>query len=179
MTQSWTHIPNDYDHIYYCVERSNDTVILGGRNESADPVIVISYNMGSSWIDVWENLPFQMYIPGEVRNLELLGNRLFAGNPKNGLWYRDDLLVSRQEQPPMEVRSHETFLTYPNPAFDYINISGIDDAGEYRLFDLGGMLVQHGIVHANRIEVNYLPKGVYFLEISNENVSSTRKIIKY
>ncbi|GGI56352.1 immunoglobulin-like domain-containing protein [Winogradskyella haliclonae] len=67
---------------------------------------------------------------------------------------------------------------YPNPVTNtlYVETLGVDNA-TYRIVNMLGQTVLRGS-NINQIEVGGLNKGVYFLEVSTENKSVSRKFIK-
>ena len=67
---------------------------------------------------------------------------------------------------------------YPNPVTNtlYVETIGIENA-TYRIVNMIGQTVLRGS-NINQIEVGELNKGVYFLEVSTENESVSRKFIK-
>lgn len=57
---------------------------------------------------------------------------------------------------------------YPNPTSDYINIKGLTEAKQYKVYNILGEKVLKGMVSNNKnIYVESLPKGVYFIKLNN------------
>lgn len=56
---------------------------------------------------------------------------------------------------------------YPNPANSYIEISGIEGASEYIIFDVNGRKIKSGelMSDTSKIDIQHLEKGVYFIKI--------------
>ena len=74
------------------------------------------------------------------------------------------------------------FGIYPNPVIDQLNVfipKGFNEAN-YRIFDLLGSLVSHGIVSGNRtaIDLSSLNPGLYIAVVSSEEQLNSFKIIK-
>jgi hypothetical protein len=69
---------------------------------------------------------------------------------------------------------------YPNPANDFINIESNDtEISEVALYDiLGKQLLSQNELANNRLDISNLTKGVYFMKISANGNSITKKIIK-
>lgn len=71
---------------------------------------------------------------------------------------------------------------FPNPASDYISVSGsITNSAYYHLFDAQGRLLKQEAL--NSIEINHIPlksfeNGVYFLRVSDANTTQLIRIIK-
>lgn len=72
---------------------------------------------------------------------------------------------------------------FPNPAKDVLEVS-IDESGfkvaDYSLLDNIGRIVLTGQIEQtqNRIELSQLPKGLYFLQLSNQSGKAIVKVIK-
>lgn len=75
-----------------------------------------------------------------------------------------------------------SFLFYPNPTSDVINIKlGKTDASEIQLFNTMGQLVGTEKVNGNlaTTDISALPKGIYLLHVcSIERILAVKKIIK-
>jgi hypothetical protein len=58
----------------------------------------------------------------------------------------------------------------PNPANDVLNIEvEIEDNWQVRIIDFSGKLVlQNHQLTSNQLNINYLPKGIYLVFLSNE-----------
>lgn len=76
-------------------------------------------------------------------------------------------------------------LTYPNPTSDNLIVSILNDFTnnkiEYSLFDIQGKQLMKGKIESDLtvIKIKNLSKGIYFLKVSEQNLSiKTVKIIK-
>ena len=67
--------------------------------------------------------------------------------------------------------SNDEIVVYPNPANDFITISGINSTARIDLFNNMGMLVLSSIADSNNaiIETSGLAEGLYYLNIISEN----------
>lgn len=66
--------------------------------------------------------------------------------------------------------NNKTFL-YPNPANDIIKLSGLFKTENYSIFNILGTKVNKGIISVNdEIDIQNLPKGIYFLKLDNGNI---------
>ncbi|PQJ81782.1 thrombospondin type 3 repeat-containing protein [Polaribacter glomeratus] len=74
--------------------------------------------------------------------------------------------------------SKQSFLIYPNPVKEYMNIFS-QIAGKSVLYDINGKELRNfGInVGDNKIKVTNLPKGVYILKTMGDNLNNTSKIV--
>jgi hypothetical protein len=63
-----------------------------------------------------------------------------------------------------------TLSVYPNPATDFINVTGSDN---FKIYDMYGGV--QGLYHESKIDISNLPSGIYLLLSGNEFV----KVVKY
>ena len=66
---------------------------------------------------------------------------------------------------------------YPNPTKGIINIKGIDKPTKIELFSLDGKLLRKRVFNSDTFLENNLSKGIYFLKITSEEKSLTKKIV--
>lgn len=70
----------------------------------------------------------------------------------------------------------EELKVYPNPASEFVQISGLDTSEDYKIINILGAEIKTGkISSAEKIDIQNLTRGVYFLEIASTN---TIKFIK-
>lgn len=70
-----------------------------------------------------------------------------------------------------------SFIVYPNPSADFINIKNISSFNA-ELYDINGRRILHS--NLDKISIQHLKSGVYLLRIEDENNrTTTRKIIKH
>ena len=71
-----------------------------------------------------------------------------------------------------------TFNIYPNPTTGTINVENEKNLPlSYKLYDVLGKIINSGKIINNELEIN-AERGVYFLELSSEIGTTTKKIIK-
>ncbi len=78
----------------------------------------------------------------------------------------------------LDSKSADNIKLYPNPAADYLFISGIDGNSKLNVINLLGETVLKGLIsNQQRIDIQQLQKGVYFarIELANQQV----RIIKF
>ena len=78
----------------------------------------------------------------------------------------------------LDSKSTDDIKLFPNPAADYLFISGIDGNGELNIFNLlGETVLTDNINNQQRIDIHQLQKGVYFAKIrlANQQV----RIVKF
>ena len=65
----------------------------------------------------------------------------------------------------------EEMKIYPNPVKDRLSVSGINKDQPYEILSIDGKLIEAGKYSSTKtIEVQALPKGVYLLKVSNQNL---------
>lgn len=72
-----------------------------------------------------------------------------------------------------------SFKVYPNPCSDKIMVQSKGTGRlDYKLFNSNGQLVKAGQLNNQCIEIAALPDGLYHLQLSNERMQETQKIVK-
>ncbi len=72
-----------------------------------------------------------------------------------------------------------SFNLFPNPVKgDILNISNLDIASEYRIFNMLGQEIGNGKIENQSINVGSLTSGTYLIEVSNANGKSSKRFIK-
>lgn len=82
-----------------------------------------------------------------------------------------------------EQESDNNLRIYPNPVTELMTISTEKTDNEqvtFRIYNTQGKLIEAGKFCSAKhtVDVHYLPKGVYFVEIRNEKQCVTKKIVK-
>jgi aminopeptidase N len=81
-----------------------------------------------------------------------------------------------------ELKSEYYFSAYPNPVSDHINIVFAQEQQQSTaiLRNSAGQVLLSQSLNAmhNQLDMRELPKGIYFLTVSNENNNFTRKLVK-
>ena len=70
---------------------------------------------------------------------------------------------------------------YPNPATEEVSIDGVTTQTKWSLLNINGIIEQTGILKKgnNNINIQYLPPGIYILEMMDEEGNKTiKKIVK-
>ncbi|MBL4651728.1 MAG: T9SS type A sorting domain-containing protein [Flavobacteriales bacterium] len=68
---------------------------------------------------------------------------------------------------------------YPNPTSGIVKIEGVE-SGIYSVVDINGRLILNGNLTANSsVDITDKPSGVYFIQLVNNNNTSTNKLIKF
>jgi len=106
-------------------------------------------------------------------------------NPTQGLEIYNDILyiaenfkISMFELPPLSIEDFnvENISALPNPTSDFVEISGLTEPVNYTIYNISGAVLGKGIVANNeKISVQYLSAGTYFLVLDDSKVI---KIVK-
>ena len=108
--------------------------------DSLTDVMVIEWDM--STFKCYEDDSFELYNP--------------SGEDCD--WWRVNLGVKTEEKADLGI--------YPNPATDFIFIDGIISESQYEILNLNGQIVQTGEITTNKVAINSLNSGVYFIQMS-------------
>ncbi len=162
-------------------------MIIGG-DKNGVPVISLTYNHGQNWIDIIDDLPipYYWYFYNTISTIEIIDGKIFVGNPKHGLWYRDDILTGTFDQSSSNFSVNTFINVYPNPfssatTFQYtlqhpstVQISIYNQLGEQveviRQQQTSGK--QQIVWNAER-----LPPGVYYYLIQAGEQIASGKIV--
>lgn len=68
--------------------------------------------------------------------------------------------------------------TYPNPVADILNFSGVSEMTDYEIYNAAGQKFREGKIYNYKIDVHYLPKGVYFIQLKAKEKITRLKFIK-
>ncbi|WP_445456601.1 reprolysin-like metallopeptidase [Flavobacterium sp. HNIBRBA15423] len=76
-----------------------------------------------------------------------------------------------------EVSLQEISL-YPNPTSSILNLTSITEKATFRIYSLIGQTVLNGKISNNSIDVSTLPAGNYIIEISDNDIVTSKQFIK-
>ena len=79
-----------------------------------------------------------------------------------------------------DAKADFTYTMYPNPVFNTLTISDIDDVNRIEIFDVSGKIVKSIEVSTEKVSMNLseLNSGVYIISLHNESGIQTTKFIK-
>jgi hypothetical protein len=157
------------DVLYLGSVASCNSFILAGSG-AENKGVFISYDLGNNWDTINDGL-----INKNITTLLIGDNCIFAGISGNGLWKRDIITSSKQNQ-----KDHFAINIFPNPTNDFLNIS-IDKEASLDIINIQGQIIETMNLSdkTNMIEINFLKNGIYFLKItSSENEVFIKKLIK-
>ncbi len=145
------------------LEEKNDTLYIC-EYDSSRIVKTSLLGSGGPLITVLDSV-------GEPTGLEFIGKDLFIADHQRG--YVLKLLNTIVNNHNFKFKKSHL---YPNPANEAVYISNREKAIHYRLFDFQGKLLSQRKLHPNQaIDVSGLSKGIYFIQLENEEM---RKLIK-
>ncbi|GAA3634647.1 T9SS type A sorting domain-containing protein [Flavivirga jejuensis] len=133
-----------------------------------------------SKIDITETLPIipttvvtTGLVDTEPYGIVLNGNDLYMSQPISSKISKFNL------SPPLSINSHSaknSIKSFPNPSKGLIQISGLSKTENYIIYNIIGNKINEGTISNNeKIDIQNLTNGVYFLKIKNEH---TIKFIK-
>lgn len=72
-----------------------------------------------------------------------------------------------------------SFGLYPNPVTgDVLNITNLESAANFRIYNLMGQQVAAGKIENNEVHISALAAGAYIIEVSDENSSAVKRFVK-
>jgi hypothetical protein len=77
--------------------------------------------------------------------------------------------------------NEELVSVYPNPTNSSVNFKmSSTEMYEVSVFDAAGKLVlsENSITNGSSIQLNHVEKGIYFIQLFNENSKGTFRVIK-
>lgn len=77
-----------------------------------------------------------------------------------------------------ETKLEENPVIYPNPVTDFIYIKNLKNTANYKIFDVSGRLVKEGKIIDEKVDVSFLPKGNYILQLITKDKVESFKFIK-
>lgn len=106
-----------------------------------------------------------------------------TGNPVESYFGIDNVVLPTQSNPQTlstkEVETSKLSL-FPNPVKNVLTLKNIQGNYSYNIYDISGKLLQTSKKEISKtINVSNLNTGIYFLEVVNNNIKSTAKIIKH
>lgn len=182
------HLPtNNYEQIKFA---------FTAKDEGAADAIVIDYSVVSG-TPVWETSGLQSTtlalsgnyhlfetdfssIPTVNNNanfkvrLRFTGSNMTASNG-NRVTFNNISLTGAQQLNSVDIQ--KSFSVYPNPVSDILYIKHHSNKVSYRIFSVDGKFVREGIA-TTHVELSNLSPGLYLLQLSTDDYTEVKKIIK-
>ncbi|MBJ2173548.1 T9SS type A sorting domain-containing protein [Aureibaculum sp. A20] len=67
---------------------------------------------------------------------------------------------------------------FPNPSVNQIQIKGLQESGEALVYSIDGKIVINAAIENNQLDVSQLTSGMYYLRITTEKGSVSKKFLK-
>ena len=67
---------------------------------------------------------------------------------------------------------------YPNPTTSILNVSSVTENATFKVYNLLGQTVMNGKLSNNLIDVSNFSAGVYILELTDKDTTTTNRFIK-
>ncbi len=160
----------------YCIAKLDDNNIWSG-NRVWDPSQDFTFFDGSSWSYQTTVLTS---LSGSIRDIKKLNDCLYAVGVSDTL---DHPLVVKTCSTPLSVddvtNTLNQFSFYPNPTTNEIRLVNYENLDKLYIYDLTGKQVFYSSSIKQKIEVQNLKSGVYFLKvIDKKGNQQTKKMLK-
>ncbi|MFH6982811.1 LamG-like jellyroll fold domain-containing protein [Marinoscillum luteum] len=83
-----------------------------------------------------------------------------------------------EEQVTLSTDSQVGLQVYPNPVNDFVKIEGLEGAFTYSIIGMDGRVYLSQDTQQTSLNISHLPKGMYLIEISNDKVNISQKVLK-
>jgi hypothetical protein len=125
----------------------------------------------------WQN-PFQTF--GDTLAWLSAGVYLYQVTDANNCFYYDSVTIDNVPVLNVESQSNSRLNVWPNPTAKQLNINNVDGPSFIQVYDVIGrrVLSQQGYSSFVELDLSNLLPGTYFIQIEEQNLSSTFKIIK-
>jgi hypothetical protein len=181
----WDGIPVPVNINQIIVEAKDPAIVVSGTyfdGTSIYPELLMTYDHGITWNDIWNNLPLIFYlavVPTSVHE-----DRLFASSSEHGIWYRDDLLTGSDDK---VIKPGQILELYPNPSdgkFD-VKLNRLDkDTYTLRIFNTTGNTIYSKTLNhqfegplALSMNLTELPAGLYLVSVSSGRYNYSQKLL--
>jgi Lamin Tail Domain/Secretion system C-terminal sorting domain len=79
-----------------------------------------------------------------------------------------------------EILDSQSFMIYPNPTLDFLNIYADENISELRITDINGRLIYLGEPQNKSLKIDFQPysKGMYFVLLTTQKGVFSKRIIK-
>lgn len=124
----------------------------------------------------WNNFSANTLATAQADSAHIqITNGLNAPNYKNAVLFIDNLTLKTWPTSIAEINKPNTIQLYPNPASDWLNISGIESATQAKIYDQLGQLIEQYNLSSNHqtIDISNLKNGWYYIQFNNASSSIT------
>ena len=165
-------------------------------------ILEISTNNGSTWIpqcgkftnvgtqNQVNNAPLfdgsqLTWVQEKINLSDYIGSNILIrfrfksdGNSNGDGFYFDDLKVAVVLPPALATNNfnYENLAISPNPASTSLTLNTITNIENYKIINISGQILANEKLFSNNIDIDSLPNGIYFLELSKDE---TKKVLKF
>lgn len=126
--------------------------ISGSNDQSAKMINLFNYDVSFTFTNQLQTRVYGVAISPDMTKLAAANHIGYV------IMYDINALIGTENISTTELN------IYPNPAMDYLIVSGLESSSTYELVDVNGKTCQTGIT-SQYIDVSALPKGLYILKI--------------
>ena len=105
----------------------------------------------------------------------------YAWDSENNIWQKELKYVYYWSQLSTQIEENNfksDIIIYPNPSFDKINIAGLTKSSEIKIYNINGQLIKSFQQVNNAIDISELNAGVYIINLTSNDKTFVRKLIK-
>jgi hypothetical protein len=162
-----TLIPEHYRATFYVTSKGNPIINAEIIVEGLDTLHTgLNGYAQSKYIPFGNNIPYTVKIKDYYT---------FAGS--FDIWNSDVLVNVNLTPLSIDESASDQPTIYPNPTSDYFTITGINTCS-ILIFDLNGKLVYQNISSDSKIDISFLPKGMYIVKLISSKGFSIHKVLK-
>ncbi len=164
---------------------SSQTISWDVASTTASPVncanvdILISTNGGTTWSALATSVANDGSEVVMIPNMDTTTARIMV--KANGNIFFDvsdaNFTITKTELGVADINKY-TLQIYPNPVKDVLNITNVTLNSSYDIFNAAGQIVAKGNLGNGKIQVNKLPKGVYFINVDDKGNLIKAKFVK-
>jgi hypothetical protein len=161
------------------------TNYVGGANVVDVVGVMTPYNIGSPAYNAWEMVNETTTLPellnasvsSDPTNLSYCVSYVRSSGSNRYILFKTRMMPNTGFRNALSSQTNDGRDLYPNPANNLLNVQ-LRQAEKICIYDMYGRLVlkQHGKASVNKIDIETLPNGVYFLHTNSH--SSTFTIAK-
>jgi hypothetical protein len=170
---------------YFYMATCYQNVISGWQSNDADADTVLDGSSDKVFEQWYLDLMYSWHIADPVSDKEIArNNAIYVAQGNRNPFIDHPEYVASIWGPVLSVKNYSSLAAvsvYPNPSNNHkINIQSETVLDEIDLVNINGQLVQQikkPVAQDNTYTLENLPQGFYFLKLSSENQSTTKKVI--
>ena len=91
--------------------------------------------------------------------------------------------VGKKENHDLRVSSSVDIDVFPNPADDWLQVSFpiLENEGTITMYNSSGKVILQSIISGNtdlnKVNIQHLPSGIYFVQVQSDKIQGTQKVI--